>query len=82
MAKYRWPSYKATLSNPRTSPLRRPGFQVLQLARNMETALFPESLKDAEERHVKLDCVNCDKKLRNAKLYCGDYCQQFSGTVR
>jgi 5-methylcytosine-specific restriction endonuclease McrA len=48
----------------------------------MEGGVFPESLKDAEGRYVELDCVNCDAKLQNAKLYCGDYCQQFSGTVR
>ena len=82
MVKHRWRSYKAALASPRTSVLRLPGLRVLELARNMDGGLFPESLQDAEGRYVKLDCVNCDKKLRHAKLYCGDYCQQFAITVR
>jgi 5-methylcytosine-specific restriction endonuclease McrA len=82
MAKRKAADYLSALDNLKLEPSRRAALQLLQLAREMESGTFPEVRDDTTERFSTLDCVNCDNKINNAALYCGQFCQQMAQIVR
>jgi hypothetical protein len=82
MTKKRSVDYLSALNKPGLEVPRRMALQLLQLTREMEGGHFPDARDDAGERFFKLDCVNCDAKISNAGLYCGELCQQTAITVR
>jgi len=46
---------------------------------------FPTPLnfeQEASNLKFYLKCVNCNKEIHEAALYCGDYCKQLAGTIR
>jgi len=79
--------YLSALDSPLLSRDRRCALTLMSMVREVkrDRKRFPAAIdvkQEALRQTNRLECVNCEKKIDNAALYCGDYCQQLAGIIR
>lgn len=79
--------YLSALDSPLLSRDRRCALTLMNMVREVQAdrKRFPAAIDVKQETlrlTARLECVNCKKKIDNAALYCGDYCQQLAGIIR
>jgi len=79
--------YLSALNSPLLSRDRRCALTLMSMVREVKKnrKRFPAAVdvkREALRQTDRLECVNCNKKIDNAALYCGDYCQQLAGIIR
>ena len=91
MAKRKKRNYLDDLDNPRLGPDRRHAlllFFYVREAKNAKTHKSSTAIdfdKEASRFKNSLNCVNCNDEIdmkSGMTIYCSEYCQQISGTVR
>lgn len=90
MAKQRkWSFFKALDDPflPEEDQARYLALKLMDMVREIESegGPLPEPLNFEEEvarLKTSFECVNCNKEIDRAALYCGHYCQQLAGTIR